>query len=71
MIFDHKFYCKKCKVSFKFCPSGGYLVSKFCPGGGVLEQKFSGPGFRPGGMVTSQGGTCRSLSLRSSVNFEE
>ena len=47
MIFDHKFYFKKCKVSFKFCPRGGDLVNEFSPGGWIFKQKFSGPGFRP------------------------
>ena len=70
MIFDHKIYFKKCKVSINLCPHGGDLVNEFCPRGWIFEQKFIGPGFRPLGIVTSQGGTCRTLSLRWSVNFE-
>ena len=70
MTFDHEFYFKKCKVSFRFCPHGGNLVNKFCARSWVFEQKFSGPGFSPGGWLPVKVAPAELCPLRLSVNFE-
>ena len=56
-------------VSF-FRPGGRSFALKSCPRGGDFDGKISGPGVRPGGMVTGQIDTCIKLYLVNNIMYQ-